>query len=120
MTIAANGYANIENYINSLTAGNRPVYLRTPLFLATTASTDKTITLGWSNYTEAADGFILEQKDGDGYKEVARAAADAESCTVDGLTAGTAYSFRLAPTRATPTLNMPSLTPRHNPKKLTW
>ena len=95
MTIAANGYANIENYINSLTAGNRPVYLRTPLFLATTASTDKTITLGWSNYTEGADGFILEQKDGDVYKEVARAAADAESCTVDGLTAGTAYSFRL-------------------------
>ncbi len=95
MVIAANGYANIENYINSLTTENRPVFLRTPLFLTTTGSTDKTITLGWSNYTEGEDGLILEQKDGDEYKEVARIDADAEAYTVSGLTAGTAYSFRL-------------------------
>lgn len=95
MTIAANGYANIENYINSINTANRTVFLRTPLYMTTKASTDKTITIGWSNYTEGADGFILEQKEDSTYKEVARIKPDAEQHTVEGLTAGTAYTFRL-------------------------
>lgn len=95
MTIAANGYANIENYINSLSTENRPFYLREPM-LVEAASTDVTsITIGWGDYTEGEDGFIVEQQDGEAWKEVARTEADAQQCVVSGLTAGSAYTFRV-------------------------
>lgn len=95
MTIAANGYANIENYINSLTTDNRTIFLRTPLYLATKTSTETTITLSWSNYTEGEDGIIVEQMIDGEYKEIGRTEADAEEYTVENLTEGTAYQFRV-------------------------
>jgi len=95
MTIASNGYANIENYINSLTTANRTIFLRTPLYLDTKASTETTITLSWSNYTEGEDGIIVEQLIDGEYKEVGRTEADAEEYTVENLTEGTAYTFRI-------------------------
>ncbi len=95
MTIAANGYANIENYINSLSKDNRQLFLRTPVLLSATASTDSTITLGWSDYTEDEDGFIIEKLVGEEWVETGRAEADTESYTVGGLEAGTIYSFRI-------------------------
>ena len=95
MTIAANGYANIENYINSLSTENRPFFLREPM-LVEAASTDVTsITIGWGDYTEGEDGFIVEQQDGEAWKEVARTDVDAQQCVVSGLTAGSAYTFRV-------------------------
>ena len=33
MTIAENGYANIENYVNSITRANRQFFLRAPMLL---------------------------------------------------------------------------------------
>jgi len=95
MTMATNGYTNIENYVNSLSKDNRPVYLREPLLPSTKSSTETTITLSWSNYTEGADGFIVEQRVNGNYTEVARTSADAEECTVEGLEAGTSYTFRI-------------------------
>lgn len=95
MTIAANGYTNIENYINSLTADNRPLYLRAPMMIKTLGATATSITIGWSDYTETEDGFILEQKTGENWTEAARIDADKESYTLTGLTPGTAYKLRL-------------------------
>lgn len=95
MTIAANGYANIENYINSISVDNRPQYLRAPMLLSLGGSTDTSVTLSWYDFTDGEEAFVLEQ-DIDGiYTEIARPAADTESHTVSGLTAGTAYKFRL-------------------------
>lgn len=95
MEIAANGYANIENYVNSLTKDNRPLFLRTPVMVSAAESSSTGITIGWSDYTEGEDGFIVEQKDGESWKEIARVAAETETFAVDGLTAGTSYQFRL-------------------------
>ncbi len=93
--IAANGYANIENYINSLTVDNRPLYLRAPQFFAVASSTESTITLSWSDYTEGEEGFILEQKDGDTWKELQRIPADTETFTLTGLEPSTTLNLRL-------------------------
>lgn len=95
MDIAANGYANIENYVNSLTRENRPLFLRTPVLISASESTSNSITIGWSDYTEGEDGFIIEKKDGESWTEVARTPADTESFIVGGLMAGSSYSFRV-------------------------
>jgi len=95
MTIAANGYANIENYINSITIENRDFYLRKPLCLALDASAQTSLSISWLNYTEDESGIAVEVKEGTEFKEVARLAADANNYKLEGLTAETAYTIRL-------------------------
>lgn len=72
MTIASNGYANIENYINSLTIKNRTPFLRTPVLFAYQSSTDNTITLEWLDFTDSEEGFILEVQTDGSWNEYAR------------------------------------------------
>lgn len=95
MVIAANGYANIENYINSITVTDRQAYLRTPLCLEATASTQNSLTLGWLNYTEGEEGVIVEMQRDGAFVEAGRTAADASSFVIGGLEPGTAYVFRV-------------------------
>ena len=72
MTIAENGYANIENYINSITRDNRQFFLRAPMTLSLTSSTTNSLTLSWADYSDNEEGFIVEiQKDGS-FVEVGR------------------------------------------------
>lgn len=96
MTIAENGYANIENYINSIDAESIPVMVRKPMCITEKASTDNSITLQWYDLTDNEEGFVIEIEDGDGYKEVARVEANKESYTIKDLKAGTIYKFRIA------------------------
>jgi autotransporter-associated beta strand protein len=96
MTIAANGYANIENYINSLSRDNRWQWLRQPMLLSQKSSTDTTVTLSWFDFTEGEDKFILEQStDGSSFTVVDDVPANSESFCVKGLTPGTRYIFRM-------------------------
>ena len=95
MVIAANGYANIENYINSITVADRQAYLRTPLCLEATTSTQNSLTLGWLNYTEGEEGVIVEMQRDGAFVEVGRTGADASSFMVEGLEPGSAYVFRV-------------------------
>ena len=60
MTIADNGYANIENYINGITKADRQFFLRAPMTLALTNSTTNSLTLSWADYSDNEDGFIVE------------------------------------------------------------
>jgi hypothetical protein len=62
MTSADNGYANIENYINSITRDNRQFFLRTPMLLTLESATTNSLTLSWADYTDNEDGFIVEIK----------------------------------------------------------
>ena len=95
MTIAANGYANIENYINSITIDDRDLFLRTPVALTMQSSTTTTLTLSWRDYTYGEDGFTVElQKDGN-YVEVGRTSGNATSFTVTGLESGKLYNVRV-------------------------
>ena len=96
MVKAANGYANIENYINSITVDDRDFFLRVPVALEQTKATTTTMQLGWRDYTYGEDGFCIEVKAGDAdYVEVARTEAGTTSYTLNGLEPGTKYSIRM-------------------------
>ncbi len=95
MTIASNGYANIENYINSLTIDNRTPFLRTPVLFASSSSTDHSITLQWYDFTEGEDGFSLEMKKDGSWQEVATAPKGSETLTLTDLTEGSTFEVRL-------------------------
>lgn len=95
MTKAANGYTNIENYINSITVDDRDFFLRTPVGLTLEKATTQTLTVGWHDYTYAEDGFIVEIDKGQGYVEAGRTAAGATSMVIDGLEPATSYKIRV-------------------------
>ena len=72
MTMADNGYVNIENYINSITRENRQFFLRAPQLFELTASTPSSLSLAWADYTEDEDGFIVELKQNGQFVEAGR------------------------------------------------
>ena len=95
MTLSANGYANIENYINSITIDDRDFFLRPPVGLELTSATTTTLRLAWRDYTYAEEGFAVELATDGEFREVLRTEAGATSCTVGGLEPGTKYSVRV-------------------------
>lgn len=95
MKIAANGYANIENYVNSLTQDNRPTFLRTPVNFALVESTPTSVTLSWFDFTEGEDGFVLSQKVGDEWVDTWEIDPETETVTIGKLTPATSYTLRL-------------------------
>ncbi len=95
MTIAANGYANIENYINSITVEDRDLFLRTPVALEQTSATSTTVRLSWRDYTYAEEGFVVEIDKGNGFEEAGRTAANATSYTITSLESGKSYPVRV-------------------------
>ena len=94
---AANGYLNIENYINGITADDRDYFLRAPITLEAAKSTSSTITLTWRDYTYEEEGFIIEMAaDGSSdYQEIARVDANSTSYVVTNLQDGTFYNLRV-------------------------
>lgn len=95
MVIAANGYANIENYINSITVDDRDYYLRVPMCLELVSATTTTLKIEWFDYTYAEDGFIVEIKKDGSFEEAGRTEAGATSYTLTGLEPGTQYVVRV-------------------------
>ena len=112
MTLAANGYANIENYINSISRESIPVVLRSPEQLKAASSTDTSITLEWMDFTEGEDAFVVEQ----GGKEIARVEAGKERYVVTGLQAGTSYQFAVKAVKGDKTSANATLTAKTQPK----
>ncbi len=95
MTIAANGYANIENYINSITKADRQFFLRAPMTLTLASSTTNSLTLSWADYTDNEEGFIVEMKQGDSFVETGRVAGSTFTIENANLTPATAYTVRV-------------------------
>ena len=96
MTKAANGYTNIENYINSITVDDRDFFLRTPVGLTLEKATTQTLTISWRDYTYDEDGFVVDIKTATGdYQEVTRTAANAKSYVVANLEPATKYTVRI-------------------------
>ncbi len=91
MTKAGNGYANIENYINSITVDDRDYFLRVPVALTLDKATTTTLKISWRDYTYAEEGFAIEVNG----TEVGRTQANATSYTITGLTESTKYSIRV-------------------------
>ncbi len=95
MVKAANGYANIENYINSITVEDRDYFLRTPMCVELAAATTTMLRIEWRDYTYGEEGFAIEVKKGDSFEEVGRTGANATTFTVSKLEPGTQYTVRL-------------------------
>ena len=79
MTIADNGYANIENYINSITKDDRQFFLRAPMLLELAGATTNSLTLSWADYSDNEDGFIVEMKQNGTFTEVGRVVGNASA-----------------------------------------
>ncbi len=95
MVKAANGYTNIENYINSITVEDRDYFLRVPMCVELNAATTTTLKINWRDYTYEEEGFAIEIKQGDNFVEVGRTEANVTSYTITGLEPGTQYIVRL-------------------------
>jgi len=97
MTKATNGYANIENYINSITVDDRQFFLRAPMLLTLQGATTNSLTLSWADYSDNEDGFVVEIKKDGTFVEVGRTGANANTLTVseNWMKPGTAYVVRV-------------------------
>ena len=97
MALAKNGYANIENYVNSITKSDRQYYLRQPMLLTLTSATQQSITIEWADYSDNEDGFIVEMKQDGTFVEVGRTVAGVATFTISGdaLKPGTSYTVRV-------------------------
>lgn len=95
MVKAANGYVNIENYINSITIDDRDYFLRAPISVELASATTTTLKVQWRDYTDNEDGFVVEIDKGAGFVEAGKVAAGATSFTITGLEAATKYPIRM-------------------------
>ena len=95
MTLRDNGYTNIENYINSITADDRQFFLRAPMLLSLKSATTSSLTLKWADYSDNEDGFIVEmQKDGS-FEEMGRTTANTFTIDDASLQPGKSYVVRV-------------------------
>ncbi len=95
MTKAANGYAQIENYINSISSSTVEQFLRAPQILQQTDASPKSISVGWRDWTSGEDGFIVEIEKNGSFAEVNRTGQNVTSATLNNLEAGTVYQLRI-------------------------
>lgn len=97
MVIAENGYANIENYINSITVEDRDYFLRTPMCVELATAKTTSLKIEWRDYTYAEDGFIVEMKKENGgeWSEIHRTGAGETTYTIENLEPGTPYLIRM-------------------------
>lgn len=97
MTKRADGYTNIEHYLNSLVNYKKDIdHLRAPQLVEQKAVNTMSMTLSWRDWTEKEKGFIIEAKTGTAdYVEVGRVEAGKTSFVLKDLKPGTAYDVRL-------------------------
>ncbi|MCH5345851.1 MAG: fibronectin type III domain-containing protein [Muribaculaceae bacterium] len=92
--IAANGYANIENYVNSLTEGHP--YIKIPQNLTAYEQQQNYITVTWTDLAQNEDGFVVEiSTDGKNFTEAGRTGRDETSFTAANLKRESPYFFRV-------------------------
>ncbi|MFT3980845.1 MAG: autotransporter-associated beta strand repeat-containing protein [Ferruginibacter sp.] len=95
MIIASNGYANIENYINSITAANTQPYLRSPLALKQDSATQSSIYFSWLDYSEQEEGFVIERKVDGVFTEIGSTGPDENYFELSGLAPEEKDTFRV-------------------------
>ena len=93
MVIAANGYANIENYINSI--NNAFEFLDAPSNLSAIDKTTNSITVKWTNNDNEATKIVFEYSTDASFSNSQELTADATQVTISGLESNTEYNFRI-------------------------
>ena len=82
---AANGYLNIENYINSIGKSYSQEFLRAPLNLVADSTTQNTVYLAWFDFTDKEQGYCVERKVNGTFTEIARTGVDGFTYALSGL-----------------------------------
>lgn len=95
MIIAPNGYANIENYINSIDASYTQPYLRAPLALKQDSATQNTIYFSWLDYSEQEQGFVVERKVDGVFVEIGTTSVNENYFELGGLAPEEKDTFRV-------------------------
>ena len=92
--IAANGYANIENYVFTIDAAYP--YIKNPTDLKSVKNEKNAITLEWADNSEEETGFTVEvSADGKTYTEAGHTNAGENTFKVEGLEENKIYYFRV-------------------------
>lgn len=85
LATAANGYLNIENYINSIGKNYSQDYLRAPLCMVADSATQHTVYLSWFDFTEKEQGYCVERKINGTFTEIARTGVNGNTYLLTGL-----------------------------------
>ncbi len=92
--IAANGYANIENYAFTINAAYP--YIKNPTELKRTENEKTAISLAWKDNSNNENGFIVEvSTDNNTFTEAGRTAANVTTYKVENLAQETIHYFRV-------------------------
>ena len=92
--IAANGYANIENYVFSIDKAYP--YVKGPSNLNVTNQELESLSFSWTDNADNEQGYIVElSTDNKTFAELARLEANTTSYVATGLTKETNYYFRV-------------------------
>lgn len=92
---AANGYLNIENYINSISSDYSQDFLRAPLHLTTDSVSQNQINMSWFDFTDKEAGYCVEQKIGGVFTEITRTDMNVSAYRLTGLLPEQSYVFRV-------------------------
>jgi hypothetical protein len=92
--IAANGYANIENY--SFSIGSAYPYIKSPSAVTAQATTTSSIQIGWTDNSSDETGFYVERSsDGTNYTVIDTVDANTTIFLNTGLPQVTTYYYRV-------------------------
>lgn len=92
---AANGYLNIENYINGITAGYSQEFLRAPLCLTTDSTTQNSVFISWFDFTDKEKGYAVERKVKGVFTEINRTDMNGHQFVLTGLLPEKRDTFRV-------------------------
>lgn len=95
VAFAANGYLNIENYINGITAGYSQEFLRAPLCLTTDSTTQNSVAVSWFDFTDKEKGYSVERKVNGVYTEIKRTEMNGHQFVLSGLLPEKRDTFRV-------------------------
>ncbi|OQP40034.1 hypothetical protein A4H97_17610 [Niastella yeongjuensis] len=95
MVITANGYANIENYINSITASNSQDYLRAPMKLKQDSAIQSAVYLSWLDYTEKEQGYIVERMVNGAWTQIGTTGVNVNYFALTGMQPEESDTFRV-------------------------
>ena len=95
MVITADGYTNIEHYINGIDASYTQEFLRAPLALRVDSATQSTISFSWFDYTEKELGYKFERKVNGVWVEIGQTSVNENYFTLTGLQPEEKDTFRV-------------------------
>lgn len=95
VTYATNGYLNIENYINSITAAQSQEFLRAPLCLVTDSTTQNSVHLSWFDFTDKEKGYSVERKIKGVFTEIKQTPVNGNQFVLTGLLPEKRDTFRV-------------------------